>query len=487
MDSAVIQSLVERLDELLEQYEEPKLNSRESALLRGTLGGQKYTHLSQEPDSALAYYQPGYIGKVIAPPLYKRLTRVLREVGVLKPTETLTQKKAPEYLSRLLDFPSSPAECSAESERDSELFYWVGRKSAIAQCREKLLQDCRILEILGITGIGKTFLTKRLLAEPALKSALSEVIVLNFESPRTSFETLVEMLLGDALSGNPELYGKYPERVIRALVTELQDSPHIVILDMVEESLESDGEGQIRFNDCRFTQLLEEVLRVATMPSRIILTSQIYLPVLNEGRYPLRKYGVTLQGLDEEESLELFAKREIIPSSESALYCLKRIICAHAGHPLTLRTIAGEIREAPYDGSILAYWNDYGSEIEGEAASNNENALFVPRLDCYSPQLTDYVKIRVEKSFDRLLDSAPLAAYLLAMGATYTEAVPRNFWLDMISEYPQNEAKLAFLSLQRRFLLNAVRESDRVFYSVHPLIRRVALENVDRAYARIQS
>ncbi|MDJ1185933.1 ATP-binding protein, partial [Roseofilum casamattae] len=42
---------------------------------------------------------------------------------------------------------------------------WVGRENTISELEEKVKSSCRVLVLLGITGIGKTALAERLAAE----------------------------------------------------------------------------------------------------------------------------------------------------------------------------------------------------------------------------------------------------------------------------------------------------------------------------------
>lgn len=146
--------------------------------------------------------------------------------------------------------------------------------------------------------------------------------------------------------------------------------------------------------------------------------------------------------------------------------------------------IAGEIQEAPYRGNIQAYWYDYGKEIETveKLKSSLEEVCQEdkPKLDRYSINLTELVKMRVEKTFSRLFKSAPLACLMLCMGAKYRRAVERQAWLMLIDEYSEEDALIAFQTLQRRFLLEEESNPHKILYRLHNLIRRVALDNLSK-------
>lgn len=491
MDLEEIQYLIQLADELLQQHQDRGLDALEKELLEGALQGKQYLELRENPQSPLHSYPLGYISKYLANNLWKRLTEVFHAIEVLKPDETLSKRKALEYLRRgsrqqramgakpPLPDENDPSSCE-------ELLYWVGRAEVIAECKERLLQDCRVLEILGITGIGKTALATRLVQESDLQAAFPETICISFERERPHFETVICHLLGE-LALQDEQMRRNPDRLIRTLAMQMRSRPCLLVLDMLEELLEPDDSGQLQFTDPLFACFIEQIARDPEMPSRLILTSQVALPILAEGRYWQRMHRITLAGLHETEAVELFGQWGIAPTCDNHLAYLMRIACAYKGHPLALRAIAGEMREPPYSRSIAAYWHDYGSEIEREEQQGDESEDSPPRLDRYSPNLVDLVKSRVEKTFERLLQFYPLAALLLGMGATYRVPVERQAWLSMLDEYPEEEALLAFQALQRRFLLEAQVKNETPLYRVHPLIRRVALDNLARVEERISN
>ena len=54
---------------------------------------------------------------------------------------------------------------------------------------------------------------------------------------------------------------------------------------------------------------------------------------------------------------------DVTPNAQGRPY-LERIGAAYEGHPLALRVIAGEIKNRPFTGNVIAYWNRYGNEVE---------------------------------------------------------------------------------------------------------------------------
>ncbi|MUG93390.1 AAA family ATPase [Scytonema sp. UIC 10036] len=358
---------------------------------------------------------------------------------------------------------------------------WVGRTALVAKLEHQLQEDCRVLSIVGITGIGKTSLAMRLTLESSVAIRFQELYTVSVDRTLSNFLEVARQLLGESIAQEEKLQ-KEPDLLVQAVVNKLRSQPCLVILDMVEEILESDGEGSHQFSEPIFTKFFEQIVKAEQMPSRIVLTSQDLPPTIAEGRYPSRVHIERLKGLEETEALELFESWDVRIRGEVDLENLKRIIRVYEGHPLALRVIAGEIRMPPYNGDVQAYWYDYGDEITAvermKGTSEEKSREDKPRIDRYSIGLTDLVKKRIDRTFTRLYKAEPLACLMLCQGAVYRRAVERSAWLLAIAEHSHEAQASAFQSLQRRFLLEEEYTERKVLYRPHSLIRRVALDRL---------
>lgn len=510
-------SLVKLADDLVYAKKQRHLSCLQKELLQGVLTGLKYKEIQADKTKELHHYPVEYLGRYVAYELWKLLTEVLRGLEVLSAGEKVTKNNVCAYLQRVSNQQCEPA-VSQVVIQDSNIevlpkiapiasisnsdypinkqsiiqlgfnkINWVGREALIAEISQKLLKKCRILSLFGITGIGKTALAGRLTIEGKIAESFPLVTLVDFNSAMANFDSIARSILGEQNATDSELL-QSPEKLVAAVVGKLKTQPFLLVLDMVEEILEVDSNGVHQFKELIFSRFFEQVIRSDVMASRIIITSQYQLPVIAEGRHPVRTETFRLTGLEEIEALELFKnydanqQTEIDRLPEASL--LKRIIRVYEGHPLALKVIAGEIQEAPYQGDIQAYWHDYGKEIEaveGLKSSSEESCREdKPKLDRYSINLTDLVKIRVEKTFTRLLKSSPLACLMLCMGAKYRRAVERQAWLMLVDEYSDEASLIAFQTLQRRFLLEEEYTSRKVLYRLHSLIRRVALDNLSK-------
>ncbi|MBD2772366.1 ATP-binding protein [Iningainema tapete] len=371
----------------------------------------------------------------------------------------------------------SPLPITQELVLEDHAIRWVGRTQLITELEHRLQQDCRVLSIVGITGIGKTSLAMRLMLEPAVAISFPEIYTVILERESSNFLAVARQLLGQV----PQFELQKDSELLVAMVAKLRSHPCLLILDMVEEVLEPDGEGGHQFIEPIFAQFFEQMVK-AEMPSRIILTSQDQPPIIAQGRYPSRVHVERLKGLEESEALKLFESWDVRIQSDVDLQNLKRIIHVYEGHPLALRVVAGEIRMPPYNGDVQAYWYDYGDEIttveSWKNAPEEKSRQDKPRLDRYSIGLADLVKKRIDQTFTRLYQTEPLACLMLCQGAVYRRAVERSAWLLMIAEYPDEAQVSAFQSLQRRFLLEEEYTKHKVLYRLHSLIRRVALDHL---------
>ncbi len=368
---------------------------------------------------------------------------------------------------------------------DSATIRWVGREDLVESLVQRLQNTCRVLMLVGLTGIGKTALSARLLTDTQLQAQFPTQKVVLCDRDLPNFEHLANEVLGATAMTDSELQ-RSPDQWVEAIIARLKTQPCLLVVDMAEEILASDDHGRLQFIDPAFAHLLDQMVRSEVMPSRIILTSQTQPPLPFQGRYPERSHLQRLAGLTEAEALQLFEEWGVAVSSQSldreAETLLQRIICVFEGHPLALQVIAGEIQAEPYNGSIQAYWAEFGAEFikveQQKAAEEIEGRSDRPHLTCYRPQLQDIVRDRIEQTFQRLQQSNVLAYQLLLTAAIYRRAVEPAAWYCLLDEHPPAIAQQAFSSLERRYLIERERYHNQILYRQHSLIRCVALQHL---------
>lgn len=370
---------------------------------------------------------------------------------------------------------------------------WSGRQSLIQALHQRLRENCRLLLLTGLSGIGKTALAERLFVEESQQGNAIPLLRENFDSPEqaTDFASVAARLLEKC--GQLVLPAERSDTLAltKRLLCCLQENPYWLIVDSLEEILEgNEREGWSEFKDQGFVPFFQAVLAAETFPSRLILTSQELPSQLTEAGTRYRNFwqNQPLSGLTEAEQLELFEKTglEVTANSSNRSY-LVRLGKAYEGHPLALRVIAGEIGSQPFFGQVKAYWNKYGHEIEAVeqaiAAAQAGNVTGSDdrwQLDRFSRLLRQNVRSRLEKTFTRLRHDVKQAYLLLCETSVYRCAVPEDWWLSHLDGWNCDDShkQAALEALRERYLVEESISSEQYLLRQHHLIRSIALEHL---------
>lgn len=371
---------------------------------------------------------------------------------------------------------------------------WVGRERLIEDLSNKLRGSCRVLILVGITGIGKTALAERLAVELEdwLQEDWNKLYIENFddEEQASDFASVARRWLekwGETVT--PE--NRQDTRLLLSrLLKRLRENQYLVLMDSLEKILKgNEEESWTDFEDEWWEKFFQSLLASDSCQSRLILTSQDLPKDLEErgSRYQNFWYCHPLDGLTQPEQLNLFEKTGLEVGTESQSY-LKRIGTAYEGHPLALRVIAGEIGNKPFYGNVAAYWNQYGHEIEEvekaikEAKTQAASADDQWQLDRYTCNLRRKVRSRLEKTFNRLKKDVFYAYVLLCEASVYRCPVREDFWLshledwDLPEDWDEENSQRMLEALRDRYLVEEVIDNNQCLLRQHNLIRSVGLE-----------
>ncbi|WP_293127027.1 SEFIR domain-containing protein [Microcoleus sp. bin38.metabat.b11b12b14.051] len=432
--------------------------------------------------------------------LYRRLTNQPRTpkpgVGILR---TLPPRERKQLFRE--ESQSTASESLQETQVRPLNFFalddrWVGRDNLIRDLSDRIRSNCRLLMLVGITGIGKTALGERLAVEVAdwFENDWSHYHQENFddEQQTSDFASVAARWLekwGELITPEDR---KDTQRLLYRLVRHLTENRYLVQIDSLENILQgNEEEGWSDFKDEWWVRFFESLLAADSCESCIILTSQdlpAEIPTIGT-RYQNFWYCQPLSGLEEIERLALFEKTGLDIDIDSAgKPYLERIGSAYEGHPLALRVIAGEIRNQPFAGNVLAYWNQYGKEVEEvekaieEAKTKGITASADDKfsLHRYTRSLRRNVRVRLEKTFNRLEKDVRYAYILLCEASVYRCPVPEDFWLSHLEDWDRDEEEqqVALDALRDRYLVEEFVESDRYLLRQHNLIRGVSLEHL---------
>jgi CHAT domain/AAA domain len=379
---------------------------------------------------------------------------------------------------------------------------WVGREKLVSELSARLRGSCRLLLILGFTGIGKTALAERLAIEMQdwfggdWKNRFKRVNF-DYQEKSSDFATVAARWLeewGERLS--PE--DNRPERLLQILLKHLRENQVLMLIDSLEKLLtgnEEDGWGD--FVDEWWEKFFLSLLSAESCQSRLIVTSQDLPVKLVDSRYKNFWYQQVLYGLNESEQIALFEITGLDISQESSdRLLLMRLGKAYKGHPLVLRVIIGEICES-FDANVQAYWSEVSTKIEEVEKALAEAEVDARKLvgvddDWKLHKLTRKVRLEVNKQrlkavFERL-ESQVMDAYILICAASvYRIPVQQEGWLMQLSnlikrlehqQCSQERQEKALEELCNRFLAEeSLNHNNKRVLGQHNLVRSVALEH----------
>jgi PAS domain S-box-containing protein len=377
---------------------------------------------------------------------------------------------------------SAPLQVDWGEAPDASVFY--GRNAELDTVRQWVVQEnCRLVTLLGMGGIGKTSLSVKLAREivgvdeqggrRGAGDFQSKIVQLNVhaevQNPKSKIQYViwrslrnaptVDDLLADLIQFLSEqqetsLPTNLEGRIARLLYY-LRTSRCLLILDNAESILQAgDRSGRYRTGYEGYGQLLRCIAE-GTHQSCVILTSREKpqgLAKFEGESLPVRS--LQLSGLPEVDGRELFNVKGTFTATEADWQTL---ISRYAGNPLALKIVASSIHD--YFGSDISYF-----------LNTTQQGAF----------LFDDIRDLLEQQFQRLTDLERDIMYWLAIDREPV-SLP-ELQADFVIPIPSREFLESLNSLQRRSLI----EKSGTSFTQQPVVMEyVTVQLIERVCEEI--
>ncbi len=331
-----------------------RLNEVEATILLGTLQEQTYEQIAE-----VSGYSLSYIKRNVGPKLWNLLEQAFGEHvsktnfrGALEHQWRQSLIDATQTQALAVEQPTAQAKPPDwGSAVDTSTF--CGRSEELLCLKQWVLEEqCRLVLLLGIGGIGKSTLAAKLVQQIQTEF---EVVVWRSLQNAPPFEEWLEMVLpmllraqGEDVAVPSSLDGK-----LLKLRSGLRQKRCLLILDNVETILSAGQSAQYRAGYEGYSQLFKEVGGVPHQ-SCLLLTSREkpreIVPLEGE-QQAVRTF--LLKGLNPEAGRELFRCKGNFVGTDLEW---ERLVTHYSGNPLALKMVAAATQDL-FSGSIAEILN----------------------------------------------------------------------------------------------------------------------------------
>ncbi|OKH15864.1 hypothetical protein NIES592_04940 [Fischerella major NIES-592] len=336
---------------------------------------------------------------------------------------------------------------------DVSIFF--GRTEELHTLKQWIVQDnCRLLLLLGMGGIGKTALAAKLVQQ--LQNEFDFIIWRSLRNAPLVEEILAEVIHFFSNQQETQLPSSLDGKILR-LMNYLRTRRCLLVLDNIEAVLQSgDRTGGYRQGYSGYGQMLQ-CIADTSHNSCLILTSREKPRgfATSEGEN-LPVHSLQLTGLPLSAVREIFSTKGSFTGLETEWQVL---ISHYAGNPLALKIVASAIRDC-FDSNISEFLKFL----------NQGTFVF------------DDIRDLLDRQFQRLSKLEQDIMYWLAINRE--PIILLELQDNFIANIPQSEIMQAIACLQRRSLI----EKNAAYFTQQPVVMEyVTAQLIEKVYTEILS
>ncbi len=437
------------------------LSDPEVAILRGACLGMTYEQMAES-----SQYKVNYLMRDVGPKFWKLLSEAFGEevskanfrAALDRHLRSPSRQMSPQTISPQTPLLSDSVLISSESPQNPlvdwgeapDISRFCGRTQEISAIAQWILtEQCRLVVLSGVGGIGKTTLSVKLAKQ--LEGEFDCVIWRSLRQAPTLAHLLTDLM--QCFERSPQINLSVDvDETISQLIANLRTAKCLIVLDGFETILEPTKlAGHYRAGYEKYGEFIQKIAEQQHQSCLVIVTREVpeAIALLAGDRSPVRL--LKLAGLNETEARDIFQYQDLSDEEK-----WPELIKIYQGNPWELKIVASAIREL-FNGKVSDFLKRQTFVFGG-------------------------IKALLNDQFQRLSDLEKAILYWLASeGSPLSLEQLANYLLFPISEsviISESDIWEALSSLLRRELIDKNGRSDRTEFMLHQVLMQYVTEQL---------